>query len=52
MVSTSDSQSGGSDEPKTVKEALASPDKAKWMTAMEKEMESLRTHDDRDLVEL
>ena len=44
--------STGSDEPKTVKEALAGPDKAKWMTAMEKDMESLRTHDVWDLVEL
>ena len=44
--------STGSDEPKTVKEALARPDKAKWMTAMEREMESLRTHDVWDLVEL
>ena len=44
--------STGSDEPKTVKGALARPDKAKWMTAMEKEMESLRTYDVWDLVEL
>ena len=44
--------STGSDEPKTVKEALAGPGKAKWMTAMEKEMESLHTHDVWDLVEL
>ena len=41
-----------SDEPKTAKEALSGPDKAKWMTAMEKEMESLHTHDVWDLVEL
>lgn len=40
-----------SNEPKTVKEGLASPDKAKWMTAMEREMECLRTHV-WDLVEL
>ena len=39
-------------EPKTVKEALASPDKAKWMTAMDRELESLRIHDVWDLVEL
>lgn len=44
--------STGLDESKTVKEALAGPDKANWMTAMEKEMESLRTHDVWDLVEL
>lgn len=41
-----------SNEPKMVKEALASRDKAKWMTAMEREMESLRTNDVWDLVEL
>ena len=41
-----------SDEPKTAKEALARPDKAKWMTAMEREMESLRTHEFWDLVEM
>lgn len=39
-------------EPKTVKEALASPDKAKWMTAMDRELESLRINDVWDLVEL
>ena len=39
-------------EPKTVKEALASPDKAKWMTAMDRELESLRINDVLDLVEL
>ena len=44
--------STGSDEPKTVKEALARPDKAKWMTAVEREMESLCTHDVWDMVEV
>ena len=39
-------------EPKTVKEALASPDKAKWMTAMDRELESLGINDVWDLVEL
>ena len=39
-------------EPRTVKEALASPDKAKWMTAMERELESLGINDAWDLVEL
>ena len=41
-----------SHEPTTLKEALASPDKAKWMKAMEKEMESLYENDVWDLVEL
>lgn len=41
-----------STEPVTVKEALASPDKTKWVNAMEKEMESLRANDVWDLVEL
>ena len=40
------------DEPKTARKALASPDKAKWMAAMEKEIESLRINDVWDLVEL
>ena len=39
-------------EPKTVKEALASPDKAKWVAVMERELESLRSNDVWDLVEL
>ena len=39
-------------ESKTLKEALTSPDKAKWMTAMEREIKSLYTHDVWDLVEL
>ena len=38
------------DEPKTARQALASPDKAKWMAAMEKEIESLRVNDAWDLV--
>ena len=37
---------------KTVKETLASPYKAKWMTAMDRELESLRTNDVWDLVDL
>ena len=44
--------SAESNEPKIVKEALASPDKSKWMITMAREMESLRTHDVWDLVEL
>ena len=32
-------------EPTTVKDALSSPDKANWMSAMEKEIESLREND-------
>ena len=39
-------------EPATMPEALASPDKAKWMDAMEREMESLQTNDVWDLVKL
>ena len=39
-------------EPRTVKEALSSPQKAKWVKAMEKEMESLKTNEVWDLVEL
>ena len=39
-------------EPNTLKEALASPDKAKWITAMEKEINSLKDNDVWDLVEL
>ena len=41
-----------SNKPTTLKEALASPDKAKWMKAMEKKMKSLHTNDVWDLVEL
>ena len=41
-----------SNEPLTAKEALASPEKAKLMKAMEKEMESLHTNDVWDLAEL
>ena len=41
-----------SNKPTTVKEALASPDKAKWMKVMEKKMESLHTNDVWDLVKL
>ena len=33
--------SGNLKEPATVTEAMASPEKSKWMNAMEKEMESL-----------
>ena len=36
----------------SIKEALASPDKAKWMTAMDRELESLGINDVWDLVEL
>ena len=39
-------------EPTTVKDALSSPDKAKWMSAMEKEIESLRKTDVWELVDL
>ena len=35
-----------------MREALASPDKAKWMNAMEKEMQSLHASNVWDLVEL
>ena len=41
-----------SSELKTVKQVLAILGKAKWMTAMEREMESLHPHDVWDLVEL
>ena len=44
--------SGLSSEPKTVREARASPDKAKWMNAMEKEIESLQLNNVWDLVEM
>ena len=33
------------DEPKAARQALARPDKDKWMAAMEKEIESLRVND-------
>ena len=39
-------------EPRTVKDALNSPDQAKWMKAMEKEIESLRENDVWELVDL
>ena len=39
-------------EPLTVKEAVASPDKGEWKTAMEKEMKSLKENDVWELVEL
>ena len=39
-------------EPSNVQGALASPDKAKWINAMETEIESLHTNDVWDLVEL
>ena len=39
-------------EPTTLKDALSSPDKAKWMSAMEKEIESLRKNDVWELVDL
>ena len=41
-----------SGDPTSWKEVMASPDKAKWVNAMEKEMESLRTNEVWDLVEL
>ena len=43
---------GNVKEPATVREALASPEKSKWMNAMEKEMQSLRKNDVWELVEL
>ena len=39
-------------EPTTVKNALSSQDKAKWMVTMEKEIESLRKNDVLELVDL
>ena len=39
-------------EPTTVKDALSSLDKAKWMSAMEKEIEPLRKNDVWELVDL
>ena len=39
-------------EPLTVEEAVASPDKGEWMTAMEKEIKSLEKNDVWELVEL
>ena len=44
--------SGMHKEPGTVAEAIASSEKAKWMNAMDKEMESLRKNDVWELVEL
>ena len=38
--------------PTTVKDALSSPDKAKWMSAMEKEIEFLQKNDVWELVDL
>ena len=39
-------------EPLTVDEAVASPDKGEWKTAMEKEMKSLKENEVWELVEL
>ena len=39
-------------EPTTVKDALSSQDKAKWMSSMEKKIESLRKNDVWELVDL
>ena len=39
-------------EPANMKDILASPDKAQWFNAMEKEMESLKTFNVWDRVEL
>ena len=39
-------------EPTTVKDALSSPDKMKWLDAMKAEIDSLRRNDVWDLVEL
>ena len=44
--------SGVKKEPGTVAEAMASSEKAKWMNAMDKEMESLHKNDVWELVEL
>ena len=41
-----------SGDPTSLKEALASSDKTKWVNAMEKEMESLHVNEVWDLVEL
>ena len=41
-----------SDNPKSVKEALSSPEKDEWIEKMEKEMESLNKNEVWDLVEL
>ena len=40
------------DEPKNFKEAISCPDKEKWIKAMEKEMESMRTNQVWELVDL
>ena len=39
-------------EPKTIEEATSSPEKSKWMEAMESEMQSLKENDVWELVEL
>lgn len=39
-------------EPSTVEEAVASSDKGKWKSAMEREMNSLRDNNVWELVEL
>ena len=39
-------------EPRTVKEALVSPDKDKWVAGMQKEIDSLNSNDKWDLVEM
>ena len=41
-----------SKEPLNVKDVFSSPEKAQWLDAMEKEMESLKANDVWDLVEL
>ena len=41
-----------SENPKSVKEALLSPEKDKWIKAMESEMESLNKNEVLNLVEL
>ena len=41
-----------SGDPTSWKEVMASPEKAKWVNAIEKEMESLHTNEVWDLVEL
>ena len=39
-------------DPASVQDVLASPDKAKWLHVMEKEMDSLKTNKVWDLVQL
>jgi len=41
-----------SDEPRTFKESLTSPAKKQWVKSMEDEMESMKTNDVWDLVDL